>query len=160
MISPRAKKLAKWIALFAALTGGALVVAIVLFVEIWWAGLICLAVSLICGACTVTLYMAYRADRRKNATLTLDEEEDAKILRMMSPLDGADSAKNGDSPASFAPANVFQDESPDGEANGYSHSTLEARPPRRIMSVEQANELANRGVNEDEKNTHNDKNEG
>lgn len=82
-ISEKAKRLTGWMALTAAVCAGALAVAVVLFFEVWWTGLIALAVSMLSGGATVLLFMAYQAQRRRSMRLTEEEEEEERIMEML-----------------------------------------------------------------------------
>ena len=82
-ISQKAKRLTGWMALTTAVAAGAFAIAIVLFFKLWWAGLIALAVSMLCAAATALMFMAYRADRRKAMTMTQEEMEDARIMSLL-----------------------------------------------------------------------------
>lgn len=164
-ISQKAKRLTSWIALTAALTVGALAVAVVLFFELWWAGVIALVISMTSGVATVLLFMSYQADRRKHMSLTEQEQEDARIIAMVTH-DGADkdAGKKADSADEDLPHSDGEDlTAENGQTSSCErseHTTLEMRPPLRIISVEDAKaHNALRGEKE-EQNSDRDKNEG
>lgn len=192
-ISKKAKNITSWIALLSAICVGALAVAIVLFFKLWWAGLICLAVSMVSGVLIVTLFMSYRAERRLKMRLTSEEAEDARIMELVSPFDAAGKRGSSASPDKAHSANKTDDEKgpeasdeteenpsdenmpvaanknddaneqrtagfDDDKTRSDGATTLEMRPPLRILSVEEAKAHAPRS--HEENDPQNDKNEG
>ncbi len=61
------------IALAGAIAIGALAVGIALFFKVWWAGIICVAISLVAGVVAVLAFMTYSAERRKTARFAESE---------------------------------------------------------------------------------------
>lgn len=70
-------------ALTAAVCVVALAVAVVLFFDAWWAGLIALGVSMLGCMATVLLFMTYKAERRRGMCKAQEEAEDARIAAML-----------------------------------------------------------------------------
>ena len=173
-------------ALTAAVCAGALAVAVLLFFEVWWAGLIALAVSMLCGVATVLLFMAYQADRRRNLRITEEEQEEQRIMTL---FDEARSQR-GKATDDVEPRTDLQESeaktatvvemtaeeklsagkkevagageerlrtNEDGESKP---STLEMRPPLKIFTVEEAKSRMNGGAIRSDDNAQDDKNDG
>ncbi len=121
-------------AVTAAICVGALAIAVVLFVKVWWWGLIALGVSLASGAATVLMFMGYQAERRRRTRLTEQEEEDKRIMELISKTPAEETLQAGKEGENASEA---QKESALDVAE-QKPSTLEMRPPLRLLSVEEA----------------------
>ena len=188
-ISGKAKRLTGFMALTAAVCVGALAVAVVLFFEVWWTGLIALAVSMLSGVATVLLFMAYQADRRRNMRRTEEEEEDARIMALLemsrsqsgTDTDGGQGAAKDDKRGEAETKTEAETGSTDNNASsgnseniseageerhhenedeGGRPSTLEMRPPLKLLTVEEARSHTKGDEKERDDNAQDDKNEG
>ena len=165
-ISPKAKRIAGWMALTAAVCAGALAVAIVLFFEVWWTGLIALAVSMLCGVATVLLFMAYQADRRRSMRLTEEEEEEQRIMALLEKAHPQkEETSANDTEAQTAVSDAENAREKDAERvhsdldDAQKPTTLEMRPPLKLLTVEEAKVHMKGGDKKSENNSPNDKNE-
>ena len=157
-ISGKAKRLTSWMALTAAVCVGALAVAVLLFFEVWWTGLIALAVSMLSGVATVLLFMAYQADRRRNMRRTEEEEEDARIMTLLEMSRSTDN--NASSGNSENISEAGEERHHENEDEGGRPSTLEMRPPLKLLTVEEARSHTKGDEKERDDNAQDDKNEG
>ena len=172
-------------ALTAAVCAGALAVAVVLFFEVWWAGLIALAVSMLCGVATVLLFMAYQADRRRSMRATEDEEEEQRIMSMLENARSQRAMKEAEAEeVTVVKDNISETPSEKEETNAENTSvsdaenltkkdgerahvdvddakaptTLEMRPPLKLLTVEEAKAHMKGGKKESGDNAQDDKN--
>ena len=185
-ISPKAKRLTGWMALTAAVCTGTLAVAVVLFFEVWWAGLIALAVSMLCGVATVLLFMAYQADRRRSMRATEEEEEDKRVMALLENARSQREMKEVEAEEGSVVKDNISETPPEKEETNEENSsvsdtenltkedeervhadsddaqkptTLEMRPPLKLLTVEEAKAHMKGGDKKSENDSQNDKNE-
>lgn len=149
-ISKKAKNLARLMALTAALCVCAIAVAVVLFFDSWQIGLIALAVSFASGAATALVFAMYKAERRAEklrmqAERDLDALSEAFPTRRQRPETTSAETNISETEPSAEESRSETEMPADGQ---YDRTTLEMRPPRFLMTVEEAEaHMQNRGEN-------------